>query len=174
MSTRSIVVSLLSLAAMVLTSCTSLRLRHYTREMYKDNTNLLYLTRRTAELGAPGVRWLLHDTRGSYDGDWEGFVGIGLRYATCDVMPYLGPLLEDKDPRVRGFAARVAGHLLDDRFIPQLTALTCDTRAMPDLWFDRTVADCARSALRAFERKQEHSDDWQEEQRHIETEASVP
>jgi len=126
-----------------------IRAHYYLSKVQKPDTNHFYWLRRLAETGPAGVSLILDTTKeGSYDGDVEQTVGYILRlYARCDPYPYVSALLGDPDPRVRGFAALVTGHTGDRRYLPFLEGLAHDDSALPEGWFDKTVAERARYAI---------------------------
>lgn len=121
---------------------------YYSLQMKRPKANRLYCMNRMVEAGPFGTRRVLQLCRdGSYDGDIEQISAAILADADHDVYEYVLPLLSDPDPAVRGYAAHVAGHLGDKRYLPALAKLTKDKTPLPAGWFDETVADRAKTAL---------------------------
>lgn len=120
------------------------------------SSNKYYYARLIAKSGDPGIRWLLGHASGSPDGELEKAIGIGLLYATEDILPYIKPMLKDKNPQTRAFAVRVAAQLVDQRFIPLFQALSTDNAELPFEWDQSSVAECVKEAMWMYEWQKDH------------------
>jgi hypothetical protein len=135
---------------------TPLRVHYYSSEFNGFRSNQCYYARRLIECGPEGTRRFLQLVKtGSYDADVGQVAAVLLtKYADHDVLPQVSELFADPDPRARAFAAGVAGHLRDQRYLGGLQALAADDSALPDSWFDKSVAARAKLAIKMITNKE--------------------
>jgi len=103
--------------------------------------------RKMVEADPVGTRRVLELCKdGTYDDDIEVISAYTLMYAHHDVYPYVSVLFSDPSPQTRAYAASVAGHLRDKRYLPHLERLAKDETRLPEGWFEKTVAERAKHA----------------------------